>query len=155
MGTKIFVNFTKYEYDECIRRLENEIQPIMKPKKAPGNAAQPSDITKEQVTDTKSKFLEPKQELVQSGADKLLKKLLTWSKRDVSAWLAEKSITNQTIRTNLGADCNGQVLFELYSMKAHAPDFFFGFFRSDLESERLDLKELMAFAYELECLFSY
>ena len=29
MGTKIFVNFTKYEYEECIRRLLNEINPVL------------------------------------------------------------------------------------------------------------------------------
>lgn len=157
MGTKIFVNFTKYEYDECIRRLENELQPLIKQRKTSDSKVMP-EVAKTQTPMAKQMDSVGTESPANKAdaADKLLKKLLDWSSSDVSAWMGEKSITNEVIKKNLGdGECNGQCLYELYLLKMSAPDFFFGFFEHALKSKALDLKALMAFSCELECLFSY
>lgn len=158
MGTKIFVNFTKYEYDECIRRLENELQPLIKQRKKSDSKVMP-EVAKVQAPIEKhvdSVGIESSANKDKHAAEKLLKRLLDWSSSDVSAWMCEKSIANEVIKKNLGdGECNGQCLYELYLLKMSAPDFFFGFFEHALKSKTLDLKDLMAFSCELECLFSY
>ena len=71
------------------------------------------------------------------------------------AQISKRSNINQFIIDNL-IPCNGQILFQLYEILVHNPEFFYGCLntKSDGVNSLKDLKELAQFCNELKKLFT-
>jgi len=148
MGTKIFVNFTRYEYDECIRRLNNEIQPLLKAtRKSSAQTAQSNAETRVDTTSTKDSGR------TDEAKDTGISEANSWDAGEVRSWLAEAGV-HPLIREHLH-NCHGGHLHELFEMKLKAADYFFCFIgRCAAASGRAcSLKDILAFAFHLDELF--
>jgi hypothetical protein len=153
MGTKIFVNFTRYEYDECIRRLNNEIQPLLKAtRKSSAQPAQPNAEIRAEV-DTSTKDSGRTDEAKDAAADSGIYEASSWDAGEVQSWLAEAGV-HPLIRDHLN-NCHGGHLHELFEMKLKAADYFFCFIGScaAASGRACSLKDILAFAFHLDELF--
>lgn len=97
MSDKIFINFTKYAYEECIRRLKNEIQSEEKRSQAV------------QILDTKytaqSVATNAHVNNMHSNERKNVEK---WSEEDVRNWMSTNGIDESVMETIL--PCDGLIL---------------------------------------------
>ncbi len=109
IGDKIFVNFTKYSFDESIRRLKNEIAYYI----------YPSSV----LLDSKSKY--------SYNSNKVEK----WSEKETLEWFENNSL-NMAIFDHL-KPCNGAILKEMYYMKTYSSDFYYKSLR-EIENVRLN-----------------
>ena len=98
MGTKIFVNFTRYEYEECIRRLNNEIQSLLKATSKSSTTTTTTQPPAETREDTGPK------DLAEIEAVNERSEACDWGVDEVRSWLAEVHplIANQL------SDCHGE-----------------------------------------------
>ena len=138
MGTKIFVNFTKYEYEECIRRLLNEINPVLELENV-------DLVKKDEPKKTAIKIDQPDGNLTSLFDD-----TLQWSAEDLDDWLADKPVS-EFARRSL-KNCTGNLLHEMVLIKREAPEFFYSFLAGKMKSFRL--KDILELAFELEILFN-
>ena len=145
MGSKIFVNFTKYEFDECMRRLLVELKPL-KPEIEFPKILQPSIITNKNPPPEETKQVEIKQVESKPVISNPIK---DWTEKDVSNWITEKGI-HPTIANNL-RKCNGSILFELFLIKEEAPSYFYKAVSSSTYGLVL-IKEIAVFSRELKIL---
>ena len=138
-GDKIFVNFTRYSYDECIRRLRSELKTTHKAlTSAPSSSAdlqlQSSGPVSSQPTRT-------------TTTNPHASAILGWSESNVFEWFEKNALNRQIIKA-IGK-CNGVVLHQLYEMKNEAPQFFY----QSLKTDQVDLDALMMFVFHLKQLF--
>lgn len=138
LGSRIFIDFTKYEFSECIRRLLLEIDNYHKSEVGSTLTAvdKPSEETNK--IETTTNHIEN---------DKV-KKAEDWTERDVKRWLKEKHI-NKLIVQNV-SPCNGKILNQLYSIQCNAPEFFY---KSITSNKVIQTKDIAVFSYELKLIF--
>lgn len=129
LGSKMFINFLKYDFEECIRRLRNEILNIYKNDQQTAN----SNSVSSAIVDTNKSSLKEK---------------LSWSESQVDKWLNNKNFKTSIIQSI--RPCNGKLLYQMYSMLQNAPEFFYSTLKSNGD---LQLKDLALFSYELSNLF--
>lgn len=128
LGSKIFVNFTKYDYQECLKRTNHEIDKLLRPKTAiapqvPGLNAIPS----------KSDL-----DLVQN-----------WNQNQVEQWFKTKNFNEVIFKNVLPSD--GKNLKQLYEMLLSAPEFFY----SSISSKgSVPTRDVLFFSNELRNLFN-
>lgn len=127
-GSKIFIDFTKFEFSESIRRLLIEIKHCVEE----DNRRSSSIITEPVVR------IEPKE----------TNHCIDWTEIDVSKWLREKEI-HQIIVENV-YPCNGRVLYQLYKMQCEAPEFFY---KSISSKYGIPTRCIAHFAIELKDIF--
>ena len=132
MGDKIFVNFTKYELKECFKRLRKEVKRSMD-----------SDLPT---------FKEPVPNELKENNSPLIASIKSknhavenMTENEVKDWFAKKNL-NIAIYEHL-RPCCGKVLFQIYSMKKDAPEFFY---QSLKEIPKTNLSSISLFAYYLE-----
>ena len=138
MGTKIFVNFTKYDYDECIRRLIMEIQPLHKQ----NVIENPIEIIPVKVATV---------ETVLNCEEDNEEHCVNWDSNDVEDWLNANNF-HAVIKEHV-LQCDGEMLYELYLIKQEASEYFYSLIGSGLDAGRMSLSDILIFAYELENLF--
>jgi hypothetical protein len=147
LGSKIFVNFTKYDFDECMSRLRAELANALKtklPVKA-STAVTPSNhisIKISPATGTSSSSISTKNEAIE------------WSERKVESWMCDKNV-NPTIRKNV-LPCDGKILNQMYCMLESAPEFFYNSISNSASRENTvpaPTRDVALFAYELKILF--
>lgn len=97
IGDKIFINFTKYSYEDSIRRLLNEIAFYL----------YPSSI-----------LLDQKKDISKESS-----KIEQWSEQEVAEWFKNNNL-NISIFENL-QPCTGAILKEMHFMKKNSSDFFY------------------------------
>lgn len=139
MSDKIFVNFIKYEFDECMRRLNHEIDSIL------GN-------TKKTSNQSSSSFPPPIDSKNSGDASKLKeenKKNLDWSEAEVKEWFDENNLN--ILLFDYFKPMTGKILKELYEMKRNSSDLYF---QSLKEIENIKFNMIMAFTACLEELFN-
>ena len=102
LGAKIFVNFTKYSFEECSKRLQSEILKLTTDNKK----------TFEKVTMKPMSTAPTKSNLVEN-----------WSTIEVQDWLNQIDI-NQDIKA-IFKNFNGKMLSNLNSIRLSAPDYFY------------------------------
>ncbi len=111
MGSKIFVNFTKYKFEECMHRLKEEL----------------ISFEKYQTHENETSVVKEKDQIsLLSDTNSINNneiKITDWTELEVDKWLATKNI-NKKISENV-MPCNGKILFQLYEMMISAPEFFF------------------------------
>ena len=112
LGAKIYVDFSKYSFDESINRLKKEINQSLSIKNVLNDA-----ITKNQ----KSEMLSQQTSLSE------------WNKEMINNWLLENDI-DSLIQAKL-KNFNGEMLLELNELKKSAPDYFYNSFSSHVKPE--------------------
>jgi hypothetical protein len=163
MGSKIFVDFTKYDYQECIKRLLKELTPFIDQHKK--NSSTTTDVAVEDKNNNqktssgiaphtspseKSKTTDTNKLTSQEEGNHLKRNaLISWTVDDVNKWIDEKKI-HKIIKENI-APCNGELLSQYYGIYKNAPEFFF---RSINPNAQLTLKDSAHFLNELSKLFS-
>lgn len=140
MGTKIFVNFTKYEYEDCVRRLLNEINPVLE--------LESSDSKIKSTVD--STVAIKRNDEQDSGLKVFFNEILEWSSEDLDDWLSNKQ-TSEFTRRHLKM-CTGEELHEILLIKHEAPEFFYSFLATKMKV--FCLRDILEFAFELEILFN-
>ena len=128
LGDKIFINFTRYKYEECLKRLKAELGTARKlfygpllsitPKKEDEEEQKVPIIDKQTDTKTKSKtqIADVPKEIANTESGEVEK----WSELKVLEWFEKNSLNLKIIET-LGP-CNGMVLTyqsRLSSCKLH------------------------------------
>ena len=141
LGSRIFIDFTKYEFSECIRRLLLEIDNYHKSEIGSTLTAvdKPSEETNNANNNTETTI---------NHIENKVKKTEDWTERDVKKWLKEKHI-NKLIVQNV-SPCNGKILNQLYSIQCNAPEFFY---KSITSNKVIPTKDIAVFSYELKLIF--
>ncbi|RNA36713.1 hypothetical protein BpHYR1_013375 [Brachionus plicatilis] len=134
LGAKIFVNFNKYTFDECIRRVLVELSKVK------------NDLDNEKV-DIKPNLNGGRNN---SNVNDSKNQNLLWNEKEVEKWIHEKNF-NRHIMDNL-RPCNGKILYQMFTMLETVPEFFYSTIRSD-SNNQVTLRDLAEFSFELKQLF--
>jgi hypothetical protein len=132
LGSKIYIDFTKYNFEECIRRLKQEIIQINNQNILTAN----DSISKDPVKNNNNSSIND------------TKKIENWNEKQVDDWLNEKKI-HPVIVENVRPS-NGKLLSQLFSMQQEAPEFFYSSISSN---KQIVTREIAHFAFELKTLF--
>lgn len=136
MSDKIFVNFTKYDYDECIRRLKGEIDTC---------TSTIGSIKMESLAiNGHGQGVHPPPPSTQSVNRQLV---LSWNEQQVKEWFESNNIDHKIVKEFY--PCTGEVLKQLYDMRNDAPEFYF----QSLKTNKTDLKNVLEFTNLLKKLF--
>ena len=140
MGDKIFINFMKYEYEECIRRLKNELDSGLKKVKAVVNHAQISHVHPDLSTNLK----------VSSSLNHQKNDHLTeeWTDVQVKNWFNENNL-NLAIYNYLKPE-SGSILKQIYQMKSNATEFYYQLMS---KIDLVKIHEILKFSSCLDKLF--
>lgn len=132
ISDKIFINFTKYDHDECMRRLLNEIKSLNSPPSHHGEAGLV------QITSTKTTPNGPSRaQLIEN-----------WTEDEVKKWFTDCKI-HESIMEEL-FPCTGIILQQLYDMKSTAPEFYY---QSMGKNKNVNLRSILQFTHHLNKLF--
>ena len=126
MGSKIFVNFTKYKFEECMHRLKEEIC-----------SYQEVQINETLVSKEKDQI----SQILDSNSINEIKTIF-WTESEVDNWLVAKNI-NKKISENV-KPFNGKILLQLYQMMIGAPEFFFASITS--QNCKIPTREVASFS---------
>ena len=152
MGTKIFVNFTRYDYEECIRRLNNEIMSLIKStQKQLSTKNNTVNKTEKQEADDLKIEINSLLPVVDRNDG-----ICEWTSEQVGEWL-KLSVIHPVILGHLH-QCNGQFLYEMFEMKIKAPDYFFSLIggqlqKSQQDNDKFELRHILSFSNQLDELF--
>jgi male-specific lethal 1 len=150
IGDKIFVDFTKYEFDDSINRLKKQIQLTTQTK-----------ITVERLEETRSSMTAPivktcsiNKNLIQKDQQQQPPQpvdkqhhALNWNEKEVENWLTSKNLSNLY---GLFAPCDGKLLYQLYKLQIHTPEFFY---KSITENQTVNVVQVARFSSILKELF--
>jgi hypothetical protein len=137
LGSKIFINFTKYAFDECIRRLKAEIIAVSGVK---------GSMTPAKPPPTPSSHIERSSPLPVISIQNDYKK---WTEADVKIWL-DKNNACQDIK-NFFKNFNGEMLFQTFLLKKEAPEYFYKAISQDY---KVPFDEIIKFTLKLDSVFS-
>lgn len=146
MSDKIFINFTKYDFDECIKRLMNEViskqrrskeasHPKMNKVAAPPKTVQHTVVSCTAVNEARN---EPENGDVEK-----------WGENEVLKWLNDNEIDKKLI--SIIMPCNGIILKQLFELRRDAPEFYFQTLNSNKNFK--DLKTVLKFTNCLNNIF--
>ena len=121
LGSKIYVDTTKYEFEDVIRRVVKEIENL--------------------------KIINHEIALPNNGDDNKVLNISKWSSSQVTQWLNEKKIHSAII--NSLANSNGEILHKIYEMYSKMPQFVCERLIAESDSQ-LKLIHLAYFTLELE-----
>ena len=134
LGSKIYIDFTRYEFEECITRVKKELKQHL----------------------SSSNFKENSVSLENSNNNNINKKNVgrglveKWNEKDVETWLSKNSIHSIIVGNIL--PCNGKVLIQLYNMEQKAPEFFYSSISSN---GQINTREIALFSLCLKELFEF
>ena len=141
MGDKIFINFTKYDYDECIRRLKHVLNSI---------ASKSSNLNAPSITSAPLLLSAPKAISMTSNTNQSKKASIgKWSELEVKEWFLKNKL-NISIFDYL-KPCNGLALKQMHKMENNVSEFFY---QSLNKIENLKFNEIVQFSSCLNILFS-
>ena len=142
IGDKIFINFMKYEFDECLRRLKNELE----------NYVKDSTTTNSNVEQHLKVDVSPQTARLVAAPNTIeetfKKNAEDWDDTTVSKWFTDNRI-NEEIQKSL-QPCNGEILKQMYDMKCRAPEFYY---QSLSKIGAHDLISITRFSASLDKLF--
>jgi small nuclear ribonucleoprotein (snRNP)-like protein len=127
LGAKMFVNFKKYSFEECSKRLQSELSKL--------SLSSDESFKKISVQQT-------------SAVPNKIQAVDNWSVADVQNWLV-KNNTNEKIRGVL-ENFDGQMLSDLNSIRLTAPDYFYD---AISKNNTIDLFAVVKFNREFKALF--
>ena len=129
----MFVNFKKYDFEECIRRLKGELNHIVK---------------KSPVVEIKTTSMPTSAAPIEPNTNSVL----SWSVGQVNEWLDKKEFhpyINDNIR-----DSSGKILQQMYLMQQKAPEAFYTCLMRTNPYKEMFLKDMAYLAHELNALFA-
>ena len=141
MGTKIFVDVTKFDIDECISRISKELLSVQR------------DLNKHQEAEKGPKEDENTDSDESFQVEEPLKEELPpidWNEERVDQW-AQSIHLNKSIQRKV-LPCNGKLLYQYYTIHKTVPEFFYTTICKTSDGD-LGLKELAVFSMELCSLF--
>lgn len=127
LGAKIFVNFTKYTFEECSKRLQNEIEKICQ-----GGS---ENLQKVIVKRTLAR-------------PEIKQNIESWSNTQVIEWLQTNG-TSESIRETL-KNFDGLMLSDLNTIRSTAPDYFY---EAISKNNTIDLYSVVKFNRVFKSLF--
>lgn len=133
MGDKIFVNFTKYELEECFRRLKHEVD---------------SKLEKPIVANSIENNVQLKTSDVILEKTNQISKAESMNEVECKLWFESKKIDPQ-ILLSLGGSCDGKILKQIWEMKQRDPQFY----DQSLKSINLNFFSIAKYSAALEELF--
>jgi len=139
MGDKIFINFTKYELEECFRRLKQELDLNLNKKiNTPVSQSQAfQHIPDKIIKSTQALSLQPKDHSIED-----------WTEVQVRLWFNLNRL-NISIYDYLQAD-SGSILKQIHQMKTNATEFYYQLM-SKIDSVKIH--EVLKFSSCLDKLF--
>ena len=166
-GDKIFIDFTKYSFEESVKRLINQINLITNDKPSMSIQSRPVANTAANVTATTAqKSVENNQasneldtkviKIIINGEKKQenkinYDKINKWTQNEVNVWFKENKLNDSFIYKTL-YPCTGELLSQLHQIQMYAPEFFYrSISSSDLKLN--DLKDVASFSITLKKLF--
>ena len=139
LGTKIYIDFTKYEFQDCVERVKKELLMIKNQNSEPVINEQKSEMANELIGKPESSII---------LASNNIKSIFNWSEADAEMWFNSKNM-NASIKENF-SPCDGRLLEQLYKMSIEVPEFFYTTLRTDTKAS---LKDIAYFSSELRLLF--
>jgi hypothetical protein len=133
MGDKIFVNFNKHSFEQCITIMLKELNLSI-------NQSNKIALTLAPPVPSVGCSSAPLNQIDYSARN--------WNEKQINDWFVEKKVP-QHVMTMLNP-CNGEVLYQLYRLRSSAPEFYF---QSITKDSNLDLKSVLSFSLDLEKLF--
>jgi hypothetical protein len=167
LGAKIYIDFTKYEFEECISRLKKELFSIIEIKNELKNEKKtPAQTVEVETNETKTEVKVSGKQFVDKVFGKNdIKKIIPeteiskpivshpahlWTEAEINFWLIDKNISPAII-LNV-SPCDGKLLEQLFRMSKEVPEFFFSSLRADTNAS---LKDIAYFTSELKILFTF
>ena len=145
MGDKIYIDFSKYEFDACIQKLKNELDALLCNTEKTSDATLKQDkivVTTAPNTDLAHVKLAKSTSLTNNIAD-------AWGEDEVNTWFTKNAL-NKAIFAFL-RPCTGAILFQMFKMRNDAPEFYFQTLKSIYD---LKFSDLLLFTSCLEKLFT-
>ena len=133
LGSKIFIDFTKYDFEECIKRLIKEVIQF--------------NESKEDVKENEKLENEIKEPIEKKIIPKSIN-ALNWSELDAEKWIKDKKFHKEIAESLL--PCNGKLLNQLFEMYNKIPDYFYSSLNG---SKTIRLRDLLYFSNELKEIF--
>jgi hypothetical protein len=174
IGDKIFIDFTKYSFEDSLTRLKNQINMITNPQKskiqniAPTYAAPiPTQNQTQSLNSNNQKIADSSVNssldtnvikiIVQGDVNSLRQitlknKIDQWSESDVNGWFKDIDLLDSFIYKQL-SPCTGELLSQLHQIQLYAPEFFFKAITPNFDNKFEDLKKVASFAMHLKKLF--
>jgi hypothetical protein len=167
IGDKIFINFAKKKYDECLARLKSEVQTYLKQKATSlvettstdtnnTNGSFTKQLTSSSITDSLDKVKQKNLNKVQEQKVISVTNTMTsnvcvesWSEDEVREWFEANKIDKAIV--DAITPCEGADLKQLHEMKRTAPEYYF---QSLDRNKSIDLKHILKFNKLIEKLFS-
>jgi hypothetical protein len=145
LGAKIFIDFTKYPFQEAMDKLSMELSQQLKSKsKKLSSVVSASNLSSAQQSVNTAGFSRMKS----SGSSDKISLIGGWSNDQVCKWLAENKCSEK-IRAELKR-FDGKMLCELGRMRYAAPEYFY---RSMEKRCAIDFFDLVYFSSLLASLF--
>ena len=164
LGSKIFVNFTRYEFNECIRRLKIELDNVLANVK-PDELNLPEKIEKVESAQVKATQINENKHVKQifDHVSKINKEFTIsqnienkaeykWTEKEVEEGL-KKIDVHPSIMANV-KPCDGKILFELFLIKRESPEFFYRSLSANFVRKPVLLRDLAIFSNELRKIFT-
>ena len=126
-GSKILIDFTQYDFEECFERLQKEIV---------------------QFFDSKVGQIEPKGSDLLDVVSQSTLQPLKFSEKEIENWIYERKIIKEISETLL--PCDGELLYEIYQFYQKIPEYFYS---SLNPNKTLKLRDIAHFTKELKTLF--
>ena len=143
MGSKIFIDFTKYDFLECSDRLLKEINEC-----TDKSAVQIQYEPKEKTLIVNENLRLDKSFSILSPPIRNNTLILNWTEDEVDKWLSEKQINSQIAACI--KPCNGMLLNQYYDMQSSCPEFFYNSLSSN---KQISFRDVAHFGCELKKLF--
>lgn len=147
LGSKIYIDFTKFDFAECMRRLKKELVVIYdqvynilltNSKDVMTSSTTSSIISAPSPSIMNASWTEE----IERGADR-------WAEENVNKWLDEKNF--HSVIVDSVRPCDGKLLYSMYKMFESAPE---SFYASLNKNNAVNLRDLVYFSTELKQLFS-
>lgn len=126
IGDKIFVDFTKYTFEDCLKRVVNQL--IL--------------INANSVKNNKIPNLP-----IEIKVNRETCEAKSWDEINVEKWLNENDLK---VVYDALKPLNGKVLYQMYQLQTYTPEFFF---KSLTKTENVDIKSVAFFSSLLKDLF--
>ena len=135
LGAKIYIDYTKYDFDECSARLQKELKNIQ----GEDNDVSIVPAIKNEVAIEKT--------VINVAPKKFM--TTNWTQEQVVEWFKSKKVNDLIIENLL--PCDGQLLEQLYHTLKEVPEFFHSILRAD---SKASLRDIVFFTTELRYLFN-
>lgn len=150
MGSRIFVDFSKYPFDEAMSRLKKELSQIFNQELLTTQTIS-NQLTTSIKPDQTQQLQNTNMIVNGTGETKLVENMTVkqWDNAKVKKWLSEIAV-DRSISSEL-RNFDGEMLEELNSIREKASEYFY---KSISKNYQVDLSQVTRFSKQLRKLFS-